>query len=290
MDFSIATITYNREKNLTEFLDSVLEQFLTPNELIIIDDGNLKENFLEEQKRRLKERNISFVYFKKYNKGTALSKNLALKLSKNKIVFIFDDDVILSKDYLEKIIDVWKNNKDNNLAGVGGVIENYREKNIFERVFNKIFLLDSKKSWDVTDLGFAVWDDHIKEIQKGYYLHGCLSSIKKEAGEEILFNQMSEGRDALEDVDFFFRAKKAGHFFLINPDAKIFHKQSRTSRDKDFLIGLKESRNRKIIFKKNVEKNFKNNILFFWSNIGWILRQVLVGNFSKASGMIKGII
>ena len=91
------------------------------------------------------------------------------------------------------------------------------------------------------------------------------------------------------DPDFCMRAKNNCYFLIIEPNAKVFHKQSEVSREKSFLTGFKDIHNQKVLFNENCQKNLKNYIRFYWANFGWILRQFLAGNFSKGFGMIKGL-
>lgn len=227
----------------------------------------------------------------KRNCGLAESKNIGLRLAKNNILFILDDDLVLDEDFFEKIMKVWEENKnDKNLIGVGGIIKNNRKKGRIEKFYNKIFGLESAWKWDITPVGFQVWDEGIREKEKGYYAHGGVCSYNKNLAQKLGFVTFSGGRTALEDIDFCLRAKNKGYYFIIEPEAKVFHKQSSVGREKDFLIGFKESYNRKIIFKDNCQKSFKNYLWFFWANIGWILRQLLAIHSSRFFGMIKGII
>jgi GT2 family glycosyltransferase len=142
-----------------------------------------------------------------------------------------------------------------------------------------------------TRLAFQVWDDKIEKEENGFYSHGGVCSYKKELVKELDgFSVFGGGRTALEDVDFCLRAKNKGYCFIVNPEAKVIHNHQSNKQESKFLMGHKEGYNRKIIFKNNCEKGIINNIKFSWANIGWILRQFLVGNFSKGFGMIKGLI
>ena len=293
MEFSIVVPTYNRQNDLKEFLDSLLIQSILPKEVIIVDDGALPKNFVDKKKKIFGNKGISLIYYKKdlkkENRGVARSKNIGLKLLNNKIIFVFDDDIVLLPGYLERIMNIWSKEKGNQkLAGVAGVILNYRKKSILEKFFNQIFRLCSEFSWDVTETGFQVWDDNIKKREKAYYVHGCLASYNKEIAVKIPFRALSSGRTALEDVDFCQRVKKRGYYFIVEPEAKVIHKQSKVSRDKEFTIGFKEGCNRKLIFRDNSKKTIKNYVWFFWSNAGWILRQFLAGHFLKGFGMLRG--
>lgn len=290
MKLSVIIPTYNREKDLIGCIQSITKQTALPDEIIIVDDGNISDVNKKPILSLLNNSGIKFQYFKKNIPGLAESKNLGAQKALSEIVLFLDDDVILRKNYITLLKKEWEKNKDNpKLAGVGGIIENLRQISSLEKIFNEIFFLSSSMSWDITDVGFQVWDSSVKETEKVFYLSGGISSFRKDLIKKIPFRALSSGRTALEDVDFFMRAKKEGYHFLIVAEARVFHKESPISRDTNFIIGEKEGFNRCIIFKDNVPKNFKNRIKFIWSSIGWILRQFLVGHFSKGLGMIKGI-
>lgn len=286
---SVVIPTKDREKDLVECVQSITKQITLPEEVIIIDDGDISDIEKNSIESLLRNSSIEFQYFKKDIPGLAESRNLGAQKASNNIVLYLDDDVILRENYITLLKKEWEKNKhDLNLGGVGGIIENFRKISFLEKIFNKIFLLNSTISWDITDIGFQVWNPAIKKTEKVFYLSGGISSFRKDLIQKIPFRALSSGRTALEDVDFFIRAKKHGYYFIIVPEAKLFHKESSVSRESNFVTGKKEGFNRCIIFKDNVQKNLKNYLKFFWSSIGWTLRQFLAGNFSKGLGMIKG--
>ena len=74
-------------------------------------------------------------------------------------------------------------------------------------------------------------------------------SVSPPVKSTLKFSNFSGGRTALEDVDFCLRAKNKGYHFIIEPKAELYHYPSVVSRESQFLMGYKESFNRKIIFK-----------------------------------------
>lgn len=294
MNFSIIIPTYNRPKDLEECLSSILSQTIKATEVIVIDDGNLSDDFIAKQRIFFHNHSIGFIYYRKKHiiehRGSSESRNKALEIAQCSLVFILDDDVILDQDYLEKIMAVWGKNTDPCLIGVGGVIKNHRRKPRLEKIYNYIFGLTSKYLWDINDVGFQVWDEDITATSKGYYAHGGVCSYNKELAKKLQFTVFNCGRTALEDIDFCQRAKNNNFFFIVEPLAMVYHKASPSGRENFFLMGYKEGKNRKIIFKNNSYKNTKNYTWFIWANIGWILRQFLAGHFVKGAGMIKGLL
>jgi GT2 family glycosyltransferase len=294
MKFSIVIPTYNREKDLNKCLDSILNQTVLPSEVIIIDDGDLVSSFIEKIKHDFINLNVNLVYYKKNHKfesrGSSESRNKSLEFISNEIFFILDDDVVLETDFCKHISTIWGDKHDDKLIGVGGIIKNRRKKTPFEKYYNIFFGLNSKYSWDVNDAAFQVWNEDITQPTKGYYAHGGVCSYKLDKVRELKFSTFSGGRTALEDVDFCLRAKSKGYHFIIEPKAQLYHYPSKISREGQFLMGCKESANRKIIFNSLYKKpSFYLLTWFCWTNIGWALRQFLVGNLRKGIGMVKGM-
>lgn len=294
MKYSLVIPTYKRPDDLRNTLVSVFNQSRKPDELIIIDDDVLPNEILESFRQKSNSDGIQFHYHKKDHdvepRGLSESKNLALKIASWDVVIIVDDDIVFPPQALDSLMTVWdKYGSDDKLIGVGGTVINSRKKTWYEKTFNKIFGLTSRLPFDVNDVGFQVWNDEINKFTKGYYLYGCISSFRRQTARQIGFRELASGRTALEDVDFCLRAKRLGYYFLIEPKAAIYHYQAKGGRDSEFETGFKEGRNRKLIFQESCQQDTMTKIRFIWANLGWILRQILVGHFPRAHGMIRGL-
>jgi len=290
VSISVIIPTKDRGEDLKRCIKSIVEQKVFPGEVIVIDDGDLVESQKENIKTLLRNKHIFFQYFKKDKPSSAESRNIGANKASNDIVLILDDDIVLEKNYIALLQEEWgKYKNDSSLGGIGGIVKNLRQVYFLEKIFNKIFCLSSPMGWDVTDVGFQSWDPSIKTTKKVFYLSGGISSFRKKIIEEIPFCSLSDGRVALEDVDFFMKAKARGYHFIIVPNAKVFHNQSMISRDNDFITGEKESYNRRVIYRDNVQKTFFKRVRYFWSSIGWILKQLLGGHFFIVLGMIRGL-
>lgn len=295
MTFSVAIPTYNRPEALVTCLRAVLAQSLLPQEILIIDDGSLDQGLVEAYRNEAERGGVFLTYYKKNQtterRGLAESKNIALEKATGEIIFFLDDDIVIQTGFLATIMGDWqKRSADSKLIGIGGVIVNNRLVSRCEKIYHQIFGLSSNQAWDVTAVGFQVWNDQLKNVSDGYYAHGGLVSLRRLTARDLGFTVFSGGRTSLEDVDFCFRAKKTGFHFVIQPAAQADHNCSQETREGAYLSGQKESQNRIEIFNQQVQKNFKNRSLFFWSMFGWILRQFLAGHFAKGLGMLRGLI
>lgn len=289
MDISVVVPTKDRPADLKKCIFSILNQTVLPEEIIIVDDGNLFVDFVADMKKSIESSSMQFQYIKKDIPGLSVSRNIGAAKAESPVVLFLDDDVVLDMDYIKVLKDDWNRYKDEKyLGGIGGVIKNMRKITFMEELFHKIFLLSSSVKWDVTSVGFQVWATNIRREEKVFYLPGGITSFRKSLLKEIDFRQLSPGRTPGDDVEFFMKAKEAGYYFILDPRAKLFHKKTPVAREDNFERGLKEGYNQYLIFKDNVEKNFKNCLRFFWSSTGWILRQFFAGHIIEGLGMIAG--
>ena len=300
MKISIVIPTKDREHDLIECIESVANQTRLPKEVIVVDDGNISQNTYQRIFDILNGINVDFIYLKKDKPGTSKSRNLGAEKSSSDVVIILDDDVILDEDFIEELLKVYDNFSAENLGGVGGIIKNARRKLPLENLFNYLFCMHSKKNeWDILPWGFQTWNEKISKLQKGNYMHGGLSSYKRDVLTKLKFREFRHGgRCANEDVEFFLRASKE-YDFIITPHAKAFHKESPIGRESYFKTGVKTAFNRVDTFIVAADKTMKKNYFCFsWAMLGSILKQFLsvildkkrrVSHLYVAVGMLVGL-
>lgn len=98
---SVVIPTYNREKQLTRALQSVLRQRQACDEIIVVDDGStdntsaLVSSFMQVESPEV-------IYLYQSNKGPAAARNLGIRKSKYDRVAFLDSDDHWHKDKLQK--------------------------------------------------------------------------------------------------------------------------------------------------------------------------------------------
>ena len=101
---SIVAPTYNVEKYVGQFLDSILAQTFGDYELILIDDAStdrsveIAESYIERFEGRMR-----LIKREKNSGGDAIPKNTGIRLSRGKYLLILDSDDLILKDALEKL-------------------------------------------------------------------------------------------------------------------------------------------------------------------------------------------
>ena len=112
-EITIYVPVYNGEKTIKKCLDSIFDQTIKPTKILIIndnsDDGTL--DILKSYKENIE------IINNNPNKGVSFSRNIAVNHLNTKYIASIDADVVLSKDWLEK---VFNSLKENNATLVGG--------------------------------------------------------------------------------------------------------------------------------------------------------------------------
>jgi GT2 family glycosyltransferase len=255
-----------RPKPLLQLLQSVQNQTVYPNEILIIDgsldsetEAVLKENSFE---------NLSYFLVSSQDRGLTRQRNFGIsKVGKTiEIVCFLDDDTVLENNYFEEIIKGYS--QFPNALGVGGYIineseceyvgENYNPKideyyfDGWKRKDGSRFILRKKLGLDSDcppgfsslfshgrSVGFLPPSGKIYEVEQ---LMGGVSSFRKKVFETIQFSTYFEGYGLYEDADFTLRLSKIGKLYL-NTAAKLNHYHDSSGRPNQYKYGKMVVRN-----------------------------------------------
>ncbi len=108
---SVVIPVYNGEKYVSVCIESLLNQTMKPDEIIVIDDGSTDDSIEVTSKYPIK------LLKHEKNKGLAEARNTSLKNAVGDIIIFIDCDAKAEKDYIENMV---KNYTDDTVAGVGG--------------------------------------------------------------------------------------------------------------------------------------------------------------------------
>ena len=266
MKFSLIICTYQRPKPLLQLLQSVQEQTLYPDEILIIDGStNEATQFILEQNHF---QNVHYFLVPKEHRGLTKQRNFGIaRVSKdNDVVCFLDDDTVLSADYFEQLLSTYQKYPD--ALGVGGYIHNetkwefigtiykpqidefcfdgWKRKDGSRFVLRKKLGLDSDCPPGFSSLyshgrsvGFLPPSGKIYEVEQ---LMGGVSSFQKKVFETHQFSTYFEGYGLYEDADFCLRVAKTGKLYL-NTAAKLNHYHAASGRPNQFLYGKMVVRN-----------------------------------------------
>lgn len=112
---SVIVPVYNGSKTITETVDCILNQTISPLEIIIINDGSI-----DQTGSLLKTLSSMAVIVTKSNCGPASARNLGIKLAKGKFIAFTDSDCLPEPGWLNNLLAKFDSSK---IAGVGGQIK-----------------------------------------------------------------------------------------------------------------------------------------------------------------------
>ena len=166
--------TRNRPHKIFKLLDSILNQKITIRRIIIIDSGSSIESTIKKFNNRL-----PIEYYRTKLKGQIVQRNIAISKLKKKdtLVASFDDDIILSKGSLKKILKFWKNSSQKKAAVSFNIIN---EKPITHNFFFGLMGISGNKPGKVLKSGINTSIVSLKKNIKTDWVSGGATIWKKE--------------------------------------------------------------------------------------------------------------
>lgn len=276
---SVIIPTYDRLADLTVCIRSILQQTRLPNELIIVDDGNLAAIPLATDCER---QGIRVIYHKKSQPGLTASRNIGIKMAGGDIIFFLDDDVELFDDYIANTLKVFEQNSQTQLMGVGGVIANEpalsRAKRV-RRLLDRLFLVTGPSEGKVLASGFCVNFGATGREFDGLtgvdFLAGGVCAYRKQVFKEHLFDESYLGYGLGEDKDFSFRLSRKFQL-AVTPQARLNHYESPVMRYNKQKLGEQFILSRYKFFRDHVYRNNWSLIPFYYAVFGYTLGRLII--------------
>lgn len=207
MFFSIIIPLYNRPQEVDELLHTLTLQTYTQFEVLVIEDGSVKDarEIVEGYRDKLDVR-----YYFKENEGQGFTRNYAFKLAKGDYFIMFDSDCLIPSDYLEIV---------------------YRHLLKYQ--------LDAFGGPDAAHSSFTPVQKAISYSMTSPFTTGGIRGNKKRIGGSFhprsfnmgISRRVWEATNGFiltrlgEDIEFSIRIQSMGFKSGLIPEAKVFHKR-----------------------------------------------------------------
>jgi GT2 family glycosyltransferase len=255
-----------RPKPLLQLLQSVREQSVYPDEILVVDGSTNDETQLALKDHQFQ--NLNSFLVSSEDRGLTKQRNFGITNVGNdmEVVCFLDDDTILEKDYFEQLINTFK--QDRTVSGVGGVAINENTWQIIDanKKYNKYKYFKFE--------GF-VYKEGLRNVVRNYlglqsnlasgkmpnYSHGrtcgfplnekmfevdlligMSMAYKKSVVDNIQFSSYFEGYGLYEDADFSIRALQFGKN-IINTKVQLSHYHNPSGRPNQYQYGKMVVRN-----------------------------------------------
>lgn len=189
MKVSLIVTVLNEEKSIDAFLDSVANQSLKPDEVIVVDGGSVDWTLDKLSKRK---ENIRILI--KEGASRSEGRNLAVEKAKNEIIAITDAGCVLDKNWLAEIVKPFSDPSVDVVAGYyRGIAKTVFEKCVIpyvlvmpDRVNPKTFLPASRSMAIKKNVFWKVGGFPVEFVHNEDYVFA--NRLKKE-GAKIVFCQ-----------------------------------------------------------------------------------------------------
>lgn len=226
MAVGVIVCTLNRPRELRECLGAIRRQTLAPRVVVIVDAST--ERTFEANAETIAHcadasKGVEFVHLSA-PQGLTHQRNLGASVVKRDAVAwvqFVDDDVILAKDYLERIDRLFD---DPAVIGAEGRDANLRTQP--RRMFRLLYPRLNKSS-GLSKTGHNWFPEGRSAVVD--WLSGCAPAYRCDILAELAFDERRAGNGMGEDVDFSFRAGRLGNL-RHDPEAVYQHRPSHINR------------------------------------------------------------
>lgn len=209
MFFSIIIPLYNRPDEIKELLHSLLSQTYQDFEVIIVEDGSTRpaKHIIERYADRL-----DVKYFFKENEGQGKARNYGFERAKGDFFIVFDSDILVPADYLQKVKDAIARNGWDAFGGPDAAHESFTP-------------IQKAISYSMTSPfttgGIRGNKKHIGQFHPRSFNMGISREVYEKTGGYKLSRRS-------EDIEFSIRMIQSGFKVGLIPEAFVYHKR-RTS-------------------------------------------------------------
>lgn len=320
MEFSLIICTYMRPQALLQLVQSVMEQTIYPNEILIIDGSTNKDTEVILEENQIK--NLKYFLVDLEYRGLTRQRNFGVNkvAISSKVIAFLDDDTILAPNYFEEVVKTF--NSDPSIAGVGGVAinENGWSLALPDNEYDKYRYLQldgfvyKEGQRNVvrnylglqSNLGPGKMPDYSHGKTCGFPLNtktyevdmliGMSFSFRKEVFETLNFAPYFVGYGLYEDADFSLRALHYGKN-VVNTKAQLIHSHHPSGRPNHYKYGKMVVRNGWYVWRiKNPKPKIKHQLK--WHAITILLTLIRFSNilttnkrkeaFTEATGRTVG--
>jgi len=206
MFFSIIIPLYNRPQEIKELLETLTLQTYKDFEVLVIEDGSIKD---AAAVIKAFEGKLNLRYFVKANEGQGFTRNYAFERAKGDYFIIFDSDCLIPADYLQIVNDSLATNW---LDAYGGPDDAHPSFTPTQKA------ISYSMTSPFTTGGIRGNKKGIGQFHPRSFNMGISRQVWEKAGGFIITRLG-------EDIEYSIRIHSLGFKIGLIPDAKVYHKR-----------------------------------------------------------------
>ena len=277
MNISVIICTKNRFDDFKEAVKSLLAQKRLPDELIVVDasDEEIIQDYLDVMGIPCRYQYIHS------SPGLTIQRNIGIAKSNGRLLFFFDDDVIINPEYIGLVERTFSDDVDAVIGAVGGRIVNVEESRqggLLHRlkrsiyVFIRLVFLQSDFGSGRFRYSGMPTHPHLSESSRFIEcLSGCCMAFRREVLDRVYFDEHLLGYAQLEDAEISLQVLEAGYGIYYEANALLEHKVSPQERVNMERLAEMTVLNYVYLFRKHFPQTPPRIFALSWTILGLIL-------------------
>lgn len=292
ISFSVVVPTRNRPDDVERCVASIADQTRPPEQVVVVDDGDLANGTVASFRDRLPGRTDLTVTSSDGQPGSSVARNTGIRRASEDVVVFLDDDVELGSRYLACLADRYEAYDSDSLAGIGG-IDGDDLQSPSQEWWSTLFYQGDP--WQINRAGMSTLqaDGNLAAglPTRTDWLVGNNLSFRREVVEEHPFPQWTGGREPHEDLAVGWSLKRDGYHCVVDPSLPFTHHRE-PNDGVDGQRWVDAGRNRVNVFQQYGDAAAVP--LFAWAVFGEIIQQLVVTSntyrerLQRAGGLFYG--
>ncbi len=268
--FSIIIPTKDRPQDLENCIASIANQSVLPKEMIVVDASS--EDICLANKNNCANivQNKSKLLHIPSCPGVNIQRNTGAAMASGEVIMFIDDDVVLEKDYCEKILEVYGLYNHTNIGGVSGAMRNYYNSGLINRAFKKLFFMTRVTLHEggrfLPSLGY-VYVLSPKEIIEVQVMQSGFCSYYRDIFNKYKFDKSF---DRCTDLDISYRVSRKYKLFQ-TPYAQLTHYHSESTHLNIRKLNERLCINEYNLVNKHLPRKFRYRAAYYISVVGELI-------------------
>ena len=284
--------TMNRPEALARCLASLAAQTIPVGEVVVVHAGS--DEHLAETLRRIFAAAPFELKYLRSQPSLVLQRNLGITHSVGDVVFLLDDDVVLERHYVERILEVYGADVTGRIGGVQGSITNTADPVWAGRWLRRLFQLTrAGPRGYLQPTGFPCHSYVVADRVEVELFSGCMMSFRRTLLEAHRFDERLKDRWWGDDWDLSYRVSREARLVQI-PNARLVHDVAESGRDSMRRMWRMMVVNHRYLYAKLLRSAGQSWLPWVWAQVGlWLLAvmRALTGRgFAALQGMTEGFV
>ena len=245
---TVCVCAFQRPDSLARFLDSLPDQDLKPDRLVIVDaspDGRVEQRVETYPKLDTLAHEVLYFHVGGIYQTLTCSRNYALRWVSTDLMVFFDDDIVLQPGALSEMVRVHRQYGDD-VVGVGAHDRHgIKPPTTLWKVRRWFGIVSTLQPGRYNRSGVSVpwvFQPATDQTVSGDWISGCAMMWKTSIVRQVKFNEDFGGHSTGEDLDVSLRMGRHGKLMLAG-SAHVLHLPDRAGRPNSYRIAYAGIRN-----------------------------------------------